>query len=79
MFTIDQIENVSLILAPEVPTDVTTVKVVFEDVVISDVVESDTMDPPLFYVLSGFTSHSNDVLTLSSMDLSFYLVFFCLL
>ena len=73
VFTIEQIEDVPLVLTPEVPVDVTIVEVVLEDVVSPDVVESGTVDPPLsFDVLSGFVSRFDDVLTLSSMDLSFY-------
>ena len=35
--------------------------------------ESDSMGPPLsFDILSGFVSHSNDVLAFSSMDLSIF-------
>ena len=70
VFTIKQIEDVPLVLTPEVPVDV---PLVLEDVVSPDVVESGTMDPPLsFDVLSGFVSHFDDVLTLSSMDLSLF-------
>ena len=73
MFTIEQIEDVLLVLTPEVPVDVTTIEVVLEDVVSPDVIEFGTVDPPLsFDVLSGFVSRFDDVLTLSSMDLSFF-------
>ena len=77
VFTIEQIEDVSLVLSLEVPVDVTTVEVVFEDVVSPDVVESDTVDAPLsFDVISEFVSSFDDVLTLSSMDLSFFEYFY---
>ena len=70
VFTIEQIEDVPLVLAPEVLVDVLFV---LEDVVSPDVVESSTVDPPLsFDVLSGFISRFDDVLTLSSMDLRFF-------
>ena len=77
VFTIEQIENVSLVLTSEVPVDVTTIEVVLKDIVNLDVVKSGTMDPPLsFDVLSGFVSLFDDVLTLSSMDLRFSQYFF---
>ena len=70
VFTIEQIEDVPLVLTPEVPVDV---PLVLEDVVSPDVEESSIVDPPLsFDVLSGFVSRFDDVLTLSSMDLSFF-------
>ena len=73
VFTIEQIENASLVLTPKVPDDFTTIKVVFKDVVSLDVVESGFVDPPLsFDILSGFFFHSDDVLTISSMDLRFF-------
>ena len=72
VFTIEQIEDVPLVLTPEVLVDVTTIEVVLKDVVSPDVIESGTVDPPLsFNVLSGFVSRFDDVLTLSSMNLSF--------
>ena len=73
VFNIEQIDDVPLVLIPEVPVDVTTVEVVLEDVV----VESGTMDLPLsFDVLSGFISRFDNVLALSSMDLSFFFSIF---
>ena len=77
VFTIKQIKDVMLVLTLEVPIDVFIIEVVFEDVVSHDVVESGTVDPPLsFDVLFGFVSRSDDVLTLSSMDLSFFNYYF---
>ena len=73
VFTIKKIEDPSLVLTPKVSAGVTTIEVVFEDVVSSKVVEFGTMDAPLYFdVLSGFVSHSDDVLTFSSMDLIFF-------
>ena len=34
VFTIEQIEDALLVLTPKVPTDVTTVEVVFEDLLV---------------------------------------------
>ena len=77
VFTIEKIEDASFVLTPDAPADVTTIEVVFEDVVSLDVVESGTMDPPFsFDVLSGFVSRFDDVLTISFMDLRFFLSIF---
>ena len=70
VFTIEQIEDVPLVLTLEVPIDVTTIEVVLEDVVSPDVIKSDPLLS--FDVLTIFVSRFDDVLTLSSMDLSFF-------
>ena len=59
---------------PGLLTDVTHDDDVFEGVISSVVVEFEHVDPSLsFDVLSGFVSHSDDVLALSSyMDITFF-------
>ena len=74
VLAIEMVENVQLVLALGLLTAVAHDDDVLEGVINLIVVESEHVDPPLsFDVLSGFVSHSDDVLALYSyMDMSLF-------
>ena len=74
VLAIEMVEDVQLVLTFGLPIDVIHDDDVFEGVINLVVVESKHVHPPLsFDVLSGFVSHYDDVLALSSyMDMSFF-------
>ena len=74
VLAIEMVEDVQFVFAPGLLTAVAPDNDVFVGVTSLVVVESEHVDPPLFfYVLSGFVSRSDDILTLSSsMDMSLF-------
>ena len=83
VLAIEIVEDVQLVPTLGLFTVVSHDDDVLEGIINPIVVESEHVDPPLFFffdLLSGFVSRSDDILALSSyMDMSLFLVFACLL
>ena len=73
MSVIEVVEEIQIVLTPELMEDVTVGDDFFEDTFSSIEGASDFVDPPLsFDILSGFISCSDDVYDSVSIDLSIF-------